>query len=124
MKKIDVPLFINVRFQQRGRLDSQLCNNDAFDRSLVSNAQCLMRTDKEHDDGLYLNYLDDEYSQNYTQFIKVFGCLAKDDILRSNMFDHVFRSSNLANSGIQDGYNHYLFDIQYRKISRLLNQFK
>ena len=87
-------------------------NNDTFYRPPVSSAQCIIGTEKYPDNGILLNYNDDDYSQGYGQIREAFRALSKDNILQPYISEHDFRSSNDGNN---IGYNIYAFDIRYQK---------
>ena len=112
-ENMNVPLWIIIRFQQRGRQDSQNLNNDTFCRLRVVSAQCIIGTEKYPDAGILLNYDDDDYTQGYQQIKEAFKALTKCDILQPYIGDDNFRTSNAAANYI--GYNLYVFDIRYQK---------
>ena len=109
---INVPIWINVGFQQSDRQHDQILNNDTFHGPPVTSAQCIIGTDKYPDSAILLNYNDDEYSQGYGLMKQDFQDLTKDDILELYISDNDFRSSNDGNN---IGYNLYVFDIRYQK---------
>ena len=88
---MNVPIWINIGFQQRDRQDSQNLNKDGFRRLPVTSAQCIIGTDKYPDSGILRNYNDDDYSQGYAQIKEVFGTLTKDDILQPYLSHDDFR---------------------------------
>ena len=94
-KSMNVPIWINVGFQQRWKQDSQNVSNDTFCRLSVTSAQCIIGTEKNLDGGILINFDKDEYSQGYAQIKEVFSGLTKGDILQSSMSDDKFRSSNV-----------------------------
>ena len=112
-ENMNVPIWIIIGFQQQDRQDSQNLNNDTFCRLPVVSAQCIIGTEKDPDSGILLNYDDDDYSQGYHQIKEAFRALTKDDILRIDISQDDFRSSNAA--AIDVGYNFYVFDIRYQK---------
>ena len=109
---INVPIWIFVGFQQSNRQNNQNLINDTFYRPLVTSAQCIIGTEKCPDNGILLNYNDDDYSQGYGQIKEAFKALTKDNLLQPYISDGDFRSSNDGNN---IGYNIYVFDIQYQK---------
>ena len=111
-KGIIAPIWIIVGFQQRNRQDSQKLNNDAFYRPPVTNAQCIIETEKYHDRASLLNYNHDGYHQGYGQTIEAFRVLTKYDVVQPYKRDNDFRPSN---NGNDIDYNFYVFDIRYQK---------
>ena len=111
-ENMNVPIWINIGFQQRDRQDSQNLNNDTFCRLPVFSAQFIIGTEKYPDAGILLNY-DDDYSQGYHQIKEAVKALTKDDILQPYISEADFRTSNVAANDI--GYNLYVFDIRYQK---------
>ena len=109
---INVPIWIIIGFQQHDRQNSQNENNDTFYRPPVTNAQCIIGTEKYPDSGILLNYDDDDYNQGYGQIKEAFRALTKDDIPQPYISDRDFRSSN---NNYDIGYNLYVFDIRYQK---------
>ena len=77
-----VPIKINIEFQQRGRQDSQDLSNDSFCSMPVTSAQAIIRTEKNSDTVILLNYNDNEYSQGYAQNKEAFRASTKDDSLQ------------------------------------------
>ena len=118
---INVLLWIIIGFQQQNGQRSQNLNNDSFCRLPVVSAQCIIGTGNYPDSAILLNYDDDDYSQGYGQFKEASSDLTKDDILKPYISDHDFRSSNEC---IFVGYNFYVLDTRYQKISQFLNQLK
>ena len=112
-ENMNVPISINIGFQQRDRQHSQNLNNDTFCRLPVVSAQCIIGTEKYPDAGILLNYEDDDYSQGYHQTKEAFKALTKDEILQPYISDDNFRTSNAAANDF--GYNLYVFDIRYQK---------
>ena len=78
----------------------------------VTNAQCIIRTERYPDSAVILNHDDEDYSQGYGQIKEAFRALTKDDILQPYISEDDFRSSNEGNNM---GYNIYVFDIRYQK---------
>ena len=112
-ENMNVPIWINIGFQQRDRQVSQNLNNDTFCRVPVVSAQCIIGTEKHPDAGILINYGDDNYSQEYAQIKEAFRILTKDDIIQPNISDDDCRSSN---AGVDEvGYNLYAFDIRYQQ---------
>ena len=109
---INVPICINVGFQQSDRQHDQNLNNDTFCRPPVISAQCILGTDQYPDSVILLNYKDDDYSQGSSQIKEAFRALSKVDILKAYLSDNDFRSSN---GGKNFGYNLSVFDIRYQK---------
>ena len=109
---INVPIWVFVAFQQNDRQNDQNLNNDNFYGPLVTSAQCIIGTEKYPDNGILLNYNDDNYSQGYGQIKEAFKALTKDNLLQPYISDADFRSSNNDNN---IGYDIYVFDIRYQK---------
>ena len=93
-ERMNVPIWIIVRFQQRDTQDSQDSNNDNVCRLPVTSDQCSIGTEKYPDNGTLLNYIDDFYSQGYAEIKEVFRASTKDDILQPYISDDDFRSLN------------------------------
>ena len=98
---VNLPIWITVGFQQRDGRDSQNLNKDTFYRPSITNAQCIISTEK-YPDSVFLNYDDDDYSQGYGQNKQAFKALTKGDILKPFISDHDFRATNVGND---NGYN-------------------
>ena len=109
---INVPIWVYVYFQQMDRQNDQNLNNDTFVRLPVISAQVVIGTERYPDNGILLNYNDDDYSQGYGQIKEAFRALTKDDILQPYITQDDFRSSN---EGDNNGYNIHCFDIRYQK---------
>ena len=109
---INVPIWIFIAFQQSDRQNDLNLNNDTFYRPPVTSAQCIIGTEKYPDNGILLNYNDDDYSQGYGQIKEAFKALTKDNLLQPYISEHDFRSSN---GGDIIGYNIYAFDLRYQK---------
>ena len=109
---INVPIWIIVGFQQSDRQHDENLNNDTFYRPAVTNAQCIIGTEKYPDSAILLNYNDDDYSQGYGLIKQAFKDLTKHDTLEPYISDNDFRSSNDGNN---IGYDLYVFDIRYQK---------
>ena len=109
---INVPIWIFVAFQQNDRQNDQNLNNDTFYRPLVTSAKCIIGTEKDPDNGILLNYNDDDFSQGYGQNKEAFKALTKDNLLQPYISEHDFRYSNDRNN---IGYNIDAFDIRYQK---------
>ena len=109
---INVPISIIVGFQQSDRQHDQNLNNDTFYRPPVISAQCIIGTEKYPDGAILFYYNDDKYSEGYAQIKEAFRALSKDDLLKPDISDHVFRSTNVGNN---IGYKQYVFDMRYRK---------
>ena len=60
-----------------------------------------------------MNYVDDDYSQGYSQIKEAVRVLTKDDILQPYISDDDFRPSNIRVDDV--GYNLYVFDIRYQR---------
>ena len=112
-ENMNVPIWINIGFQQHDRQDSQNLNIDTFCRLPVVSAQCVIGTEKYPDAGILLNYDDDDYSQGYHQIKEAFRALTKDNILQPYISEEDFRTSNVRAADV--GYNLYVFDIRYQK---------
>ena len=94
---INIPIWINVCFQQRDRQHSQILNNETFYRPPVLSCQCIIGTERCPDDSIILIYADDDYSEGYEQIKKAFRALSKVDMLQPYISDNDFRSSNDGN---------------------------
>ena len=112
-ENMNVPIWINIGFQQQDRQDSQNLKNDTFCRLPVVSAHCVIGTEKSPDARILLNYIDDDYSQGYHQIEEAFKALTKDDILQPYISEEDFRTSNVRAADV--GYNLYVFDIRYQK---------
>ena len=112
-ENMNVPIWINLGFQQQDRQDSRNLNNDTFCRLPVVSAQCVIGTEKYPDVDILLNYDDDDYSQGYIQIKEAFEAVTKDDVLQLYLSEQDFRTSNVRANDV--GYNLYLFDIRYQK---------
>ena len=111
-KGINALIWSIVVFQQSDRQHDQNLNNDTFYRPPVTNAHCIIGTEKYPDSAILLNYNDDFYSQGYAQIKEAFRVLSKDDILKPYISHSDFRSTNDGNN---IGYILYVFDIRYQK---------
>ena len=109
---INIPTWIFIAFQQKDRQHDENLNNDTFVRLPVISAQVVIGTERYPDNSIFLNFVDDDYSQGYGQIKEAFKALTKDNILQPYISDHDFRSSN---DGNDIGYNIYAFDIRYQK---------
>ena len=107
---IFVFIWIIVGFQRSDRQHDQNLNNDAFFRTLVTSAQCIIGFEKYPYSAFLLNYIDDEYSQGYSQIKEALRALTKDDIRNPYIPDNDFRSTNDSNN---IGYILYVFDLSY-----------
>ena len=90
---VNVPIWINVGFQQSDRQHDQNLINDTFYSPPVTSTQCIIGTEKYLDSAILLNYNDDDYSQGYGLKKQAFKDLTKDDILEpyicDNTLDHL-----------------------------------
>ena len=109
---INIPIWIIIGFQQKERQDPQNMKNDTFYGPPVSNAQCIIGTEKCPDAAISLIYDDGVYNQGYGNIKEASKALTKDDILQTYISDNDFRSSDNNND---IGYNLYVFDIRYQK---------
>ena len=106
---MNVPVLINIGFQQRDRQDSQSLNKDTFCRLPFVSAHCIIETKKYPEAGIQLNHDDDDNCpQAYAQNTEAFRALPKNDILQTYVSDD-FRSSNVRVDDV--GHNFYVFDI-------------
>ena len=112
-ENMNVPIWINIGFQQQDRQDGQNLNNDSFCRLPVTSCQCLIGTKNYLDAGVLSNYDDDDNSQGYSQNREALRALTTDDILQPYISDDDFRSSNVRADDI--GYDLYVFDIGYQQ---------
>ena len=69
---INVPIWINLVFQQSDRQHDQSLNNDILYTRPVISAQCIIGTEKNPDSATLFNYNDDDYSQGYGQIKRSF----------------------------------------------------
>ena len=89
-----VPIWINVRYQQRERQDSQNLSDDAFFRLHVTCAQSIIGAEKFPDAGILLKFDDDDGDIQCFETIKeAFGSLTEDDIFQPYISDIDFRST-------------------------------
>ena len=109
---INIHTWVFVAFQQTDRQHDQNLNNDTFVRLPVISAQVVIGTERYPDTAILINYNDADYSQGNGQKKEAFKSLTKDDILKPNISEDDFRSSNEGNN---IGYNIYAFDIRYQK---------
>ena len=121
-ESMNVPIWIIIGFQQRDRHDSQILNNDTFCKLPVTNAQCVIGTEKYLDAGILLNYYDDDCSQGYAQIKEAFRALTKDDLLQPYIANQDFGSWNVRADDV--GYNIYVFDSRYQQNFPASNQLK
>ena len=110
---MNVPIWINIRLQQRDRQDSQNLNIDTFCRLPVACAQCNIGTEKYPDAVILILYDDLYYFQGYGQIDEAFRASTKDDIFQPCLSYDDFRSSNV--SVVNIGCNLYVFDIRYQQ---------
>ena len=89
---MNVPIRVNIGFQQRDRQVSQVLYIDSFCRLPVTSAQCNIGPENFLEAGIIINYDDDVYSQGYAQNKRVFRALTKDDILQPKITNSEFRS--------------------------------
>ena len=94
-------------------------NNDTLCKPLVTSAQCIIGTEKYPDNGILLNYNDDDYSQGYGQIKEAFKALTKDNFLQTFISEHDFRSSNDDND---NGYNIYASIYVIKNMLKVLSQ--
>ena len=85
---INVPIRVNIGFQQREKQDSQNLNRDTFYRLPVTSAHYPVSTN-------LLNYDEDYYFQEHGQIQGVFRALMKDDNLQPYISEQDFRSANV-----------------------------
>ena len=71
-ENMNVPIWINIRFQQLDIQDSQNLKNDTFCGLPDTSCQCIIGTEKYPDSSILLNYDDDDYSQSYSQIKEAF----------------------------------------------------
>ena len=112
-ESMKVLVWITIRFQQRDRQDSQNLNNDTFCGLPVVSAQYVIRTDRNPDAVMLLNYDDDDYSQGYGQIKEAFRALTRDDILQAYISDDNFRNLNVRADDV--GKNLKAFHIGYQQ---------
>ena len=109
---INIPVKIFTVFRQSDREHDQNLNNDTFFRMPVTSAQCTIRTEKNPNSAVLLNYGDDDYSQENGQIKEALRALTEDDILQTYISEDDCRSSSDDDN---IGYNIYCFDIRYQK---------
>ena len=112
-ENMNVPVWINVGFQQIDRQDSQNLKKDNFSRLPVTSAECVIGMKKKPNSSIIVYYDDDDYSQGYVQIKEALNALTKDDILQPYISDDNFRSS--INMVDDVGYKVYVFDIRYQQ---------
>ena len=112
-ENMNVPIWINIGFQQQDREDSQNLNNDTFCRLPVFSAQCIIGKEKYPDECILLNFDDDDYAQGYAQIKEAFRASTKDDIFQPYISDDDFRFSKVRADDV--GYNLFVFDIRYQQ---------
>ena len=78
---VNGPIWETVGFQQRERPSSQNLAFDAFCKPSVTNAQCIIGTEKRSDTAIFLNYDIEVYNQGYGLIKEAFKALTKVDIL-------------------------------------------
>ena len=93
-RKINVPIWIIVGFQQSDRQYDQNLDNDTFYRTPVTSAHCIIEAQKYPDSTILLIYNADEYSQDYGQIKETFKALTKDDILQPYISENDLRSND------------------------------
>ena len=64
-ESMNVPIWINIEFQQRDRQDSQNLKKDTFFRLPAASYQYIIGTENNPDSRILLNYDDDDYSQGF-----------------------------------------------------------
>ena len=111
-ESINVPIWINIGFQQQDRQNSQNLNNDNFCWLPVISAQGFIGTEKQPDSTILLNYKNDNYSQGYGKIKEVFRALTGRDTLKSNITEHDYR---LSNKDFLPGHHLYVLDERYQK---------
>ena len=111
-ESINIPTWVFVAFLQNDRQHDQNLNNDTFVRLPDISAQIVVGTERYPDSGILLKYDDDDFSQGYGQIKEAFKALSKDDLIKPDITEDDFRSSNEGNN---IGYNIYAFDVRYQK---------
>ena len=64
-ENMNIPIWINIGFQERNRQDSQKIKKDTFCRLPVIGAQGVIGMENYTDARILLNYDSDDYSQEY-----------------------------------------------------------
>ena len=80
---MNVPIWTIIGFQQRDIQESKTLNSDTSCRLPVTNAQCIIATDKYPAAGFSINYDDDDKSQGYERIKQAFRALTENDIFQS-----------------------------------------
>ena len=112
---VNVPIWVDVAFQQSDRHHNQTWNIDTFVRLPVISAQVVIGAESYLDTAIFFNYNDDDFSQGYGQIKEACRALTKDNILLQYITEDDFRSSNVGDGGNEIGYNIHVFDIRYQK---------
>ena len=105
---INIPIWIFTVFRQSDREHDQNLNNENLCRLPFTSAQCNIGSKRYPDSASLLPYNDDDQSQGYGQMKEAFRARTKDDLLRPEISQDDFRSSNR-------GYNIHSFGIPYQR---------
>ena len=99
------PTWVFVGFQARNKIDSQTLDNATFDRLLIPNAVCKIRSEKYSDDGKECDYDRDKHDQTYSEIENFYKLHSETNQLNPFIDLHKFRRS----------YNFYVFDLSKQK---------
>ena len=99
------PIFVNVGFQARNKIDSQTHDNATFDKIPISNAVCKKGSEKYPDDGIECDYDRDIYDQAYSEIENFYHLKSETNLLNPFIDLHKFRTN----------YTYYVFDLSKQK---------
>ena len=102
---ISTPTFVIVGFQARNKSDSQTHDNAIFDRLSVSNAVCIIGSEKYPDDGKECNYDSDKHDQAYSEIGNFYTLHSECNLLNPFIDLQIFGTN----------YNFYVFDRSKQK---------
>ena len=119
-ESMNIPIWINIGFQQRKIQDSQNLVDDVFHRLPVTRAQCIFGTEKNQDAGKLLYCDVDDYSQGYGLIREAFRALTKMTSLNLIYHMMILELQTLGLMMLAKTYTFLVYDI--RKLLQLLNQ--
>ena len=99
------PIFVEVGFQARNKIASQIHNNAVFDGLSYSNAVCKIGSENYPVDGINCDYDREKYDQAYHENENVFLLHAETNLLNPFISLQKFRTD----------YNFYVFDFTKQK---------
>ena len=108
---INISIWMFTVFRRSDREHDQNLNNDTFCRLPVTNAQCIIGTERYPDSAILLSYDDDDYSQGYGETKEAFRALTEENILQPYISEDDLISSN---DDVSIGYNIHSSDIRYQ----------